>query len=156
MRLAFLRWTLSLGMVVSGGTAAIAQAPGSTQNPPQSPAQNGASSSPVATEAQAPPASPGEKGWGAEKASSLDFTAVLMAPASVEPNELRCTRKQPDLLAKAIDKSVIARVAATLQRRGPSEARVVITNADRAFGALLAGGRKMRQAGWAAGWYVWA
>jgi len=90
-------------------------------------------------EAQAPPASPGEKGWGAEKASSLDFTAVLMAPASVEPNELRCTRKQPDLLAKAIDKSVIARVAATLQRRGPSEARVVITNADRAFGALLAG-----------------
>ena len=34
---------------------------------------------------------------------------------------------------------MIARVAATLQRRGPSEARVAITNADRAFGALLAG-----------------
>jgi glutamate synthase (NADPH/NADH) large chain len=82
---------------------------------------------------------PGEKGWGAAKARSLDFRAVLAAPASTDSNELHCTRKQPDLLAKAIDKSVIARVAATLQRRGPSEARVAITNADRAFGALLAG-----------------
>ena len=82
---------------------------------------------------------PGERGWGAGKASTLDFSAVLHAPASIDSNDLHCTRKQPDLLAKAIDKGVIARVAATLQRREPSEARVTITNADRAFGALLAG-----------------
>ena len=80
MRLAFLRWTLSLGMVVSGGTAAIAQAPGSTQNPPQSPAQNGASSSPVATEAQAPPAASvvGGKLHGVVKCGTIALPGVTV------------------------------------------------------------------------------
>jgi glutamate synthase (NADPH/NADH) large chain len=84
-------------------------------------------------------ASPGEPGWGAVKARGLDFSAVLAAPASPDPKALHCTTKQPDLLAKALDKAVIGRVWASVDREEPSTLRLSITNADRAFGAMLAG-----------------
>ncbi len=97
---------------------------------------------------------PGEAGWGAVKARSLDFSAVLAAPARAEsgatartsmrppsmtPEDLHCTGKQPDLLAKALDRAVIGRVWASVDREEPSSLRLTITNADRAFGAMLAG-----------------
>ena len=76
---------------------------------------------------------------GRVKARTLDFTAVLRAAASTDSNDLHCTRKQPDLLAKALDRTVIGRVWASVDRGEPSTLRVPITNADRAFGAMLAG-----------------
>ncbi len=105
-------------------------------------------------------AAPGEPGWGAVKARTLDFQAVLAKPArldaetaqtraaardSIAPpqrspfDDLRCTRKQPDLLAKVLDRTVIGRVWASVDREEPSTMRLTITNADRAFGAMLAG-----------------
>ena len=84
-------------------------------------------------------ASPGEPGWGAVKARSLDFDAVLARPARTDSKDLHCTTKQPDLLAKALDKAVIGRVWASVDRKEPSVMRLAITNADRAFGAMLAG-----------------
>ncbi|MGD0526450.1 MAG: glutamate synthase large subunit, partial [Polyangiaceae bacterium] len=76
---------------------------------------------------------PGEAGWGAVKARGLDFGAVLTLPARSESKELHCTAKQPDLLARALDKTVIGRVWASVDRSEPSTLRLAITNADRAF-----------------------
>jgi glutamate synthase (NADPH/NADH) large chain len=95
----------------------------------------------LALRAVTPPAgvAPGEPGWGAVKARALDFSAVLAAPANAELRELHNSRKQPDLLGKALDRAVIQRVEATLERGQPTTTRLSITNADRAFGAILAG-----------------
>jgi glutamate synthase (NADPH/NADH) large chain len=82
---------------------------------------------------------PGEAGWGAHKARGLDFAAVLAAPATTNAQELHCSMKQPDLLAKALDRSVIGRVWESLERKEPGALKVTITNADRAFGAMLSG-----------------
>ncbi len=99
-------------------------------------------------------AAPGEPGWGAVKAKKVDFDAVLLAPQTLaasapvaaradgkrdslpprDANALHCTMKQPDLLAKALDKTVIGRVWASVDRQEQSTMRLAITNADRAFG----------------------
>ena len=81
-------------------------------------------------------ASPGERGWGTVKARGLSVAAVLAKPAA---GDLHATKKQPDLLAKVLDKTVIGRVWAALERGEPCVLRLPITNADRAFGAMLAG-----------------
>ena len=80
MRQAFLRWTVSLGMVVSGGAAAFAQVPGSTQSPPQNPSQNGTVVSPPATDAQVPSAAPvaGGKLHGAVKSGTTPLPGVTI------------------------------------------------------------------------------
>ena len=80
MRQAFLRWTVSLGMVMSGGAAAFAQAQGSTQNPPQNPSQNGTVVSPPATDAQVPSAAPvaGGKLHGAVKSGTTPLPGVTI------------------------------------------------------------------------------
>jgi glutamate synthase (NADPH/NADH) large chain len=82
-------------------------------------------------------ASPGDTGWGAVKGRTLDFALVLAPPAA--DADLHCTKKQPDLLAKALDKTVIERVWPALERGESCALRLSITNADRAFGAMLAG-----------------
>jgi len=80
MRQAVLRWTLTLGMVVSGGVTGFSQAPGSTQSPPQNPSQTGTSSSPVSTEAQTPPVIPvtGGKLHGVVKSGTIPLPGVTV------------------------------------------------------------------------------
>jgi glutamate synthase (NADPH/NADH) large chain len=84
-------------------------------------------------------AAPGQPGWGASKARGIDLAAILTLPARREPSELHCTTRQPNLLAKALDKTVISRVWASVDRQEPTSVQLAITNADRAFGAMLAG-----------------
>jgi glutamate synthase (NADPH/NADH) large chain len=92
---------------------------------------------------------PGAPGWGGAKAQTLDFSAVLALPATRDPAELRCTTTQPDLLAKTLDRALLERVGARLERREPSAVPMAITNADRAFGAGVAGeiARRFGEAG---------
>ena len=81
MRQAFLRWTLSLGMVVSGCLTGFAQAPGSTTSPsPQGPSPTGASTGPATPETQAPPATPitGGKLHGVVKSGTIALPGVTI------------------------------------------------------------------------------
>ena len=76
MRQAVLRWTLTLGMVVSGGVAAFAQAPGATQGSPQS----GAAGSPGTPEVPAAPTAPvtGGKLHGVVKSGTTPLPGVTI------------------------------------------------------------------------------
>jgi glutamate synthase (NADPH/NADH) large chain len=88
-------------------------------------------------------AEPGAPGWGANKARLLDFAAVLAAPSRRDGtggvSELHRTKRQPDLLAKALDKSLMGNVWASIERREPTTVKVAITNSCRTFGAMIAG-----------------
>jgi glutamate synthase (NADPH/NADH) large chain len=98
-------------------------------------------------------AAPGDRGWGATKALRLDFGAVLDPGMIRDPDgesaalprlgrhqdELHCTMKQPDVLAKALDRTLMGAVYASIDRREPTMVPVKIRNSDRTFGAMMAG-----------------
>jgi glutamate synthase (NADPH/NADH) large chain len=73
------------------------------------------------------------------KAKLLDFSALLTLPSTMERNELHCTREQEHGIEKVLDHTLIGRAWASLERGDKSLIRIGITNADRAFGAMLGG-----------------
>ncbi len=81
---------------------------------------------------------PGTPGWGAEKARMLDFAELLASPGERAPRRYALSRVREHgptpLEAELADAARLS-----LKYGEPTTARVEITNADRAFGARLAG-----------------
>jgi glutamate synthase (NADPH/NADH) large chain len=71
------------------------------------------------------------------KAKLLDFSALLAAPAAGQT--LHCTDKQDHGISKVLDRTLIERAWATLDRRESTIIHVGISNSDRTFGAMLGG-----------------
>jgi glutamate synthase (NADPH/NADH) large chain len=78
-----------------------------------------------------------ESGLGADKARTLDFGDVLLAPDEDQP--LRCTTKPPQTPVSELDEHILDEARLSLKYREPTTMRVAVTNADRAIGARLAG-----------------
>jgi glutamate synthase (NADPH/NADH) large chain len=73
------------------------------------------------------------------KAALLDFSALLLPPGDAAAGTLHHSQSQDHGIAKVLDRTLIERSWATLDRRESSLIRIGITNADRAFGAMLGG-----------------
>ncbi len=81
---------------------------------------------------------PGEAGWGAAKARMLDFGAVLQPPDE-DHGPLRCTVRHEAEPLPALEASLLDGARVSLKYGEPTTMRATVTNADRAFGAALAG-----------------
>ena len=81
---------------------------------------------------------PGAPGWGAEKARMLDFSDVLMPPEDGQSPLCAASRVIDEPLTP-LDATLIDEARLSLRYREPTTMRATITNADRAFGAALAG-----------------
>ncbi len=73
-----------------------------------------------------------------KKAAMLDFSKILRAPrGGAAP--LRCTGRLPPPVDGPLDEAVLDAARLSIKYGEPSSMQVAITNADRAFGARLAG-----------------
>ncbi len=78
-----------------------------------------------------------------KKAAMLDFSKVIRPPrAGAGP--LRCTTRQPPREDGPLDEAVLECARLSIKYGEPSSMQVPITNADRAFGARLAGELALR------------
>ena len=87
-----------------------------------------------------------------KKAAMLDFTKILRAPRA-NAGPLRCTGRLPPPADGPLEETVLDAARLSIKYGEPSSMTVGITNADRAFGARLAGelARRHGEAGLADG-----
>ena len=81
---------------------------------------------------------PGEHGWGEEKACMLDFGELLTAPGERAPRRYALSRAR-ELEPTPIERELTSAARLSLKYKEPTSMRVTVTNAERAFGARLAG-----------------
>ena len=84
--------------------------------------------------AEALDVAPATEHW---KAAGLDLSPLLHQPALPAGAARRATRRQDPGLAQVLDRTLIARAAAALDRQAPVEIALPIRNTDRTTGTLL-------------------
>jgi glutamate synthase (NADPH) large chain len=84
--------------------------------------------------AEALDVAPATEHW---KAAGLDLSPLLHQPALPAGAARRATRRQDPGLAQVLDRTLIARAAAALDRQAPVEFALPIRNTDRTTGTLL-------------------
>jgi glutamate synthase (NADPH/NADH) large chain len=78
------------------------------------------------------------EGWGAQKAKTLDFSELLVAPSERAARRWAHARvREQD--PTPLESELLAAARLSLKYKEPTTARVRVSNADRAFGARLAG-----------------
>jgi glutamate synthase (NADPH/NADH) large chain len=85
-----------------------------------------------------PDVQPGARGWGLEKARLLDFSELLVVPGERAPRRYALSRVR-ELEPTELEADMLDAARLSLKYKEPTTVRVVITNAERAFGARLAG-----------------